>query len=61
MRELSKMHPKDYRDKYGLGSMQEGALKIKVSRILDDCDEAKTVEELRAVLSRFITQITGVK
>lgn len=61
MRELSKMSPKEYRDKYQFGSIQEGLHKITISKILDRIDSAQTVDDLKAILSDFITHTTGVK
>lgn len=58
MRELSKMTPLELRDRDEIGVMRAKE-RISAAQLLDKCDEAKTFDDLKVVVSELITRVTG--
>lgn len=58
MRKLSTMHAKDLRELNGDG-LRRCQERITAAQLLDRCDAATSLDELRAVVSDLITRVTG--
>jgi len=60
MRPLSKMHIRDLREVTGDG-LERCKERITAARLLDKCDAAKSLKDIKVVLSELISRVTGEK
>lgn len=58
-REFSALTPRQLRDRKECG-LHEAKKIVETSRLLDAVEAANTIDDLRALVARFITMETGV-